>query len=326
MIISRTPLRISLLGGGSDLPAYYEQGQPGAVLNTTVTKYIYIMVNRGFDDHIRASYSRTEIVDHVDQLQHPLLREALRLTGVDHGVEITSVADIPSRGTGLGSSSAYLVGLLHALWAYQGVFKSARSLAQAACHVELELLGEPIGKQDQYIAAFGGLQYMRFNPDGTVFVDPVICSRETKHAVEQRLMLFYTGITRSASEILERQSRETSGRLDAVAQLVVMAEEVGTILREGRRLDRIGELLHRGWEIKRTLSAGITSDDLDRIYTAARQAGALGGKITGAGGGGFLLLWVEPQNHGRVREALAPLSEMAIGLEPQGSKIIYIEE
>jgi len=325
VIISRTPLRISLMGGGSDLPAFY-RARPGAVVNTTIDKYIYITVNRAFDERIRASYSKTEIVDHVDKVAHPLIREAMKLTGVVHGVEITSIADIPSRGTGLGSSSAYLVGLLHALWAYQGVFRSHSSLAEEACRIELERLGEPIGKQDQYIAAYGGLQHIRFHSDESVFVDPVICTKETRQALGERLMLFYTGITRSASEILARQGAETPGKLDAIAEMVAMTEEVNATLREGRNLDRIGALLHRAWEIKRNLAHGITSAEVDEMYEVARRAGALGGKLTGAGGGGFLLLWVEPQNQGRVGPALARLRRLPLRLEPQGRKIIYIEE
>jgi D-glycero-alpha-D-manno-heptose-7-phosphate kinase len=325
VIISRTPLRISLMGGGSDLPAYYRV-RPGAVVNTTIDKYVYITVNRAFDERIRASYSKTEIVDHVDKVAHPLIREAMKLTGVVQGVEITSIADIPSRGTGLGSSSAYLVGLLHALWAYQGVFRSHNSLAEEACRIELERLGEPIGKQDQYIAAYGGLQHIRFLSDESVFVDPVICTKETRATLGERLMLFYTGITRSASEILARQNAETPGKLDAIAEMVAMTEQVNATLREGRNLDCIGALLHCAWEIKRGLAQGITSAEVDEMYEAARRAGALGGKLTGAGGGGFLLLWVEPQNQGRVRQALGHLRELPLRLEPQGSKIIYIEE
>jgi D-glycero-alpha-D-manno-heptose-7-phosphate kinase len=325
VIISRTPLRISLMGGGSDLAAFYGQ-ETGAVVSTTIDKYIYITVNRAFDDTVRASYSRTEIVDDVAQLAHPLIREALRLCGVLHGVEITSIADVPSRGTGLGSSSAYLVGLLHALWAYQGVFKSQATLAEEACRIEIETLHESLGKQDQYIAAYGGLQHIRFNPDDTVFVDPVICRRETKRALQDHLLLFYTGITRSASEILARQEQQTDRKRDALREMVVMAEEVNTILRDGDDLDRIGGLLHRAWEIKRELAAGITNPEIDRMYAAARLAGARGGKITGAGGGGFLLLWVEPRDQARVRAALSPLHELPVRLEPQGSKIIYIEE
>ena len=313
------------MGGGSDLPAFYAEEQ-GAVVSTTFDKYIYITVNRAFDHNIRASYSRTEIVEDIEQLAHPLIREALKLTGVVRGVEITSIADVPSLGTGLGSSSAYVVGLLNALWAYQGRYTSARALAQAACHIELELLGEPIGKQDQTIAAYGGLQHIRFNADDSVFVDPITCHKETKAALQQRLMLFYTGVTRSASKILARQQQQLSHKRPAMRTLVQMADEVNVLLRNNRGLDRIGELLHQAWQIKRDLAAGISNPELDQLYEAARQAGAMGGKLTGAGGGGFLLLWVEPQNHQRVREALAPLRDFAVRMEPQGSKIIYVEE
>lgn len=325
MIISRTPLRVSLMGGGSDLPAFYRT-EPGVVVNTTIDKYIYITVNRAFDHNIRASYSKTENVDHVDKVAHPLIREAMRHTGVVQGVEITSIADVPSRGTGLGSSSAYLVGLLNALWAFKGVHASARRLAEEACHIELDVLGEPIGKQDQTIAAYGGLQQIRFNPDESVFVNPVICHKKTREALERHLVLYYTGITRSASEILARQTENTEDKREVLRRMVQMADEVYDILCSNRRLDRIGELLHRSWESKRELAAGITNAEVDRLYAAARQAGALGGKLTGAGGGGFLMLWIEPQNHDRVREALAPLRAFPIRLEPQGSKIIYIEE
>lgn len=325
MIISRTPLRVSLMGGGSDLPAFYRL-EPGAVLSSTIDKYIYITVNRAFNDNIRASYSRTEIVDQAEDVSHPLIREALKLTNVLSGVEITSIADVPSRGTGLGSSSAFLVGLLNALWAYQGVFASARRLAEEACRIEIEVLGDPLGKQDQTIAAYGGLQYIRFNPDESVFVDPVICRRETKRTLESRLMLFYTGVTRSAVDILTRQEQETPNKRQGLARMVEMSREVNSILRQGRDLDRLGELLHQAWQIKRSLVEGITSDEIERMYALAREAGALGGKVTGAGGGGFLLLWVEPKKQEAVRRALAPWREFPLRLEPQGSKIIYVED
>ena len=313
------------MGGGSDLPAFY-RSEPGAVVSTTIDKYIYITVNRAFDHNIRASYSRTEIVDHVDKVTHPLIREAMKQTGVMQGVEVTSIADVPSHGTGLGSSSAYLVGLLNALWAFQGVHASARRLAREACHIELDILKEPIGKQDQTIAAYGGLQQIRFNPDDSVFVTPVICHKDTRQALEQRLVLYYTGITRSASEILARQTKQIPKKRQALGRLVAMAEEVFEILCDNRPLDRVGELLHESWELKRELAAGISSPEVDRIYAAARQAGALGGKLTGAGGGGFLLLWIEPEDQPRVQQALSSLRTFPVRLEPEGSKIIYIEE
>src|ERR1051325_3366108 len=201
MIISRTPLRISFMGGGSDLPAYYRE-EPGAVVSTAIDKYIYINVNTKFDQRVRASYSVTEMVDTVDELQHELIREALKLVGVEKGIEITSISDIPSRGTGMGSSSTYTVGLLNALHAYTGRHAGAERLANEACWIEIEKCGKPIGKQDQYIAAYGGLQYTRFNPDGSVFVDPIICRPETRRTLESSLLLLYTGLTRSANDVL----------------------------------------------------------------------------------------------------------------------------
>ena len=208
MIITRTPLRISFVGGGSDLPAFYDQEQ-GAVVNTAIDKYIYITVNPKFDHKIRASYSVTEIVDGVDQLQHELIRESLELLGIQQGIEITSISDIPSSGTGLGSSSTYTVGLLNALYAYCGHMAGAERLAREACYIELDRCDKPIGKQDQYIAAYGGLKYTRFNPDGTVFTDPIICSADTLHQLQKSLLLLYTGMTRKTDNILGRQSEAT---------------------------------------------------------------------------------------------------------------------
>src|SRR5664280_1298428 len=195
MIISRTPLRVSFAGGGSDLPAFY-QHEPGAVLSTTIDKYIYITVNRKFDRRIRASYSVTEIVDTVGELKHELIREGLRLVGLDGGIEITSISDVPSEGTGLGSSSTYTVGLLNALYAYKGQHVDAERLGREACRIEIDICGKPIGKQDQYIAAYGGMQFIQFNPDGSVFVDPVVCLPETKKRLQERLLLLYTGMVR----------------------------------------------------------------------------------------------------------------------------------
>ena len=218
MIISRTPLRISFMGGGSDLPAFYEQ-EPGTVISTAINKYVYITVNKKFDRGIRASYSVTEIVDRLGDLKHELIRESLRLAGIQEGIEITSISDIPSTGTGMGSSSTYTVGLLNALHACQGRHAGAERLAEEACRIEIDVCRKPIGKQDQYIAAYGGFQCIRFDPDGKVFVDPIVCKPETKAELERRLLLLYTGITRSANPILEEQNQNTAGNAATRAAL-----------------------------------------------------------------------------------------------------------
>jgi D-glycero-alpha-D-manno-heptose-7-phosphate kinase len=327
MIISRTPLRISFTGGGSDLPAFYHH-EPGAVISTAISKYIYITVNRKFDQKIRASYSVTEMVDSVDEVKHELIREALRLVGLERGVEITSISDIPSQGTGLGSSSTYTVGLLNALYAYVGQHVGAERLAQEACRIEIDICGKPIGKQDQYIAAYGGLQHIRFNPDESVFVDPVICPPDRKRELEKSLLLLYTGLTRSADDILAEQTRNTEDdatKRQVLRTMVKLAHELREALLTND-LRVFGEVLHHGWLQKRTLANGISNPRIDEWYERARRHGAIGGKITGAGGGGFLLLYAPPDRHTEILRALPELHPLAFGCEPQGSKIIYVEE
>lgn len=327
MIISRTPLRVSFVGGGSDLPAFYRR-EPGAVTSTAIDKYIYITVNKKFDDKIRASYSITEIVDSIGELKHGLIREVLRLVGLDGGIEITSIADIPSQGTGLGSSSTYTVGLLKAMYAYKGQHVGAERLAREACQIEIEICGKPIGKQDQYIAAYGGLQHIQFNPDESVFVDPVICAPETKRELQKRLLLFYTGLTRSADDILAEQTRNTENdenRREALRTMVKLAQELQEAL-AANDLGSFGKILHQGWLEKKKMASRISNSKIDEWYERARQHGAIGGKITGAGGGGFLLLYAPPERHGEIIEALPQLRPMSFGFEPQGSRIIYVEE
>ncbi len=327
MIIARTPLRVSLAGGGSDLEAFYRQ-EPGAVVSTAIDKYIYITVNKKFDDHIRASYSVTEIVESVADLRHELIREGLNMVGVRSGIEITSISDIPSSGTGLGSSSSYTVGLLNALYAYCGVFAGAERLAREACRIEINHLDKPIGKQDQYIAAYGGLQYIRFNPDGGVFVDPIICRRSTKEELEERLLMLYTGITRSADDVLQEQERNVHNdpaRFSTLQAMVRLADNLRDAL-SANDVDSVGDILHRGWELKRSLASGISSSRIDDWYQRARKAGAHGGKILGAGGGGFLLLYAPRAVHASITAALPELPQVPVGFEPQGSKIIYVEE
>lgn len=327
MIISRTPLRISFAGGGTDLPAFYRR-EPGAVVSTAINKYIYITVNRKFDHKIRASYSVTEMVDTVDELKHELIREALRLVGIDGGIEITSISDIPSQGTGLGSSSSYTVGLLNALYAYTGRLVEAERLAREACQIEIEICGKPIGKQDQYIAAYGGLKYIQFCPDETVEVTPIFCSRQAREELERNLLLLYTGVTRSADVILSQQSENTHHQAKARASLRRIRRLAHT-LRDALAHDDLttfGECLHQGWLEKRCLARGISNPEIDRWYDIALQHGALGGKVLGAGGGGFLLLYVPAERHQAILEALPALRPVPFRFEPQGSKIIYVEE
>lgn len=327
MIISRTPLRISFVGGGSDLPAFYHQ-ETGAVVSTTIDRYIYITVNPKFDDKIRASYSRTEIVSGIDELRHELIREALKMVRIDKGIEITSISDIPSQGTGLGSSSAYTVGLLNALYAHRNYFAGAERLAREACKIEIERCSKPIGKQDQYIAAYGGLQFIRFNPDGSVFVDPVVCVPKTRQRLQEGLLMLYTGLVRRADEILTEQSRNTrtdEEKRASLRRMVGLAEQLREALLRNN-LDGFGEVMHAGWMEKRKLASGITKPCIDKWYEQARAHGAIGGKILGAGGGGFLLLYAPPARHPEICEALPELRPIDFRFSPQGSKLIYVEE
>ena len=326
MIITRTPLRVSLVGGGSDLPAFYLE-EPGAVVTTAIRKYIYITVNRKFESGIRASYSITELVDSVGEVRHDLIRESLRKLQLEGGIEITSISDIPSQGTGLGSSSCYTVGLLKALYAHCNQHVGAERLAREACEIEIDCLQKPIGKQDQYIAAYGGLRYFRFHPDGSVFVEPVMCSTATRQALETQALLFYTGITRSANPILaEQQQSLTNGRRRrALRRLVQLADELRRAL-AGNDLEAFGEILHESWIVKKAMANGVSSGQIDDWYDRARAQGATGGKITGAGGGGFLLLYAPAERHAAIVSALPELRRVSFGFESQGSSIIYVEE
>ena len=327
MIISRTPLRISFVGGGSDLPAFYSQ-EPGAVVSTAINKYIYITVNKKFDEKIRASYSITEIVDQADELKHELIREALKTVDLDGGIEITSISDIPSQGTGLGSSSTYAVGLLNALYAYKAQYADPERLAREACCIEIQRCRKPIGKQDQYIAAYGSMQYIRFNPDESVYVDPIICDPDVKKRFYLRLLLLYTGLTRSADDILREQSENSKNDLEVRNSLRKMAQ-LATQMRDALTMGElgcVGEVLHQGWSEKRKLASGISNSKIDEWYERAREHGAIGGKLLGAGGGGFLLLYAPPERHDEIIGALPELKHVPFRLEPQGSKIIFIED
>ncbi|MDD4869461.1 MAG: GHMP kinase [Kiritimatiellae bacterium] len=322
MIISRTPFRISFAGGGTDLPDYYRK-KSGCVLSTAINKYMYISVHQPFDNRIRLKYSQTELVDNIESIVHPIIREALKLTDILGGIEITSVSDIPAQA-GLGSSSTFSVGLLHALHAFKGEYVPSERLAVEACAIEMNRLAEPVGKQDQYIAAYGGLQFIRFNPDETVFVDPVICSAETRMKFHERLMLFHCSGVRSARDVLNDQKKHIPEKIKNWDRMVELAEELHSILLKNQDVGAIGPILHESWMLKREMGDKITNNAIDGWYDKARKSGAAGGKLLGAGGGGFLLFFVEPDKQRAVAEALSDLRHIPFDFEPQGSKIIYL--
>ena len=325
MIISRTPLRMSLVGGGSDLPAFYRKFG-GAVVSTAINQFVYITVNQKFDEKIRVSYSRTEEARTVDRIRHPLVREAMKLLAIDGGVEITSIADIPAKGSGLGSSSSFTVGLLHALHAFTGRYAGAEQLAREACEIEIGRCGEPIGKQDQYAAAFGGLNFIQFHPDDAVSVEPILCQRETLRRLQDHTLVFYTGITRSASTILQKQQTAvTTGKKKqkVLARMVELAHQLKGDL-QANRVGSIGEIIHEGWLLKKSLTDGITTRFIDDCYARARRAGAIGGKLLGAGAGGFLMFHAAPEKHDDIAGALRELRRMDFRFEPQGSRIIFV--
>lgn len=326
MIISKTPCRLSFAGGGSDIASYYRE-HGGAVVSVAIDKYVYLTLQQRFDSSIRIGYSRTEEVEGVDDIQHPIVRHCLKLMGPTQGIEITSHADIPSRGSGLGSSSSFTVGLLNGLHAYQGRHVAPQELAEGACHVEIDLCGDPIGKQDQYAAAFGDLRMYRFHQDGSVSVEPLICSISTIERLQRNLLMFYTGITRSAAEILKEQTQALGSRQDAIEQMHRMVEHAYAVRHEleGGNPDAVGEILHESWLLKRGLASGISNPEIDGWYESARAAGALGGKILGAGGGGFMLLYVLPERQAAVKRALGTLRQIPFHFECDGSKIIYYQ-
>jgi len=321
MIIVQTPLRISLFGGGTDFPEFF-CAEGGAVLTTAINKYIFVTVKKRFDRLLRVGYTKTEMVDSVGELRHELIREALRKTGVWDGVEITTMGDIPSAGSGLGSSSTVTVGSLHALYTLLGQIVPSEQLAREACNIEIDILHKPIGMQDQYIAAYGGLRFIEFKPDGRVITEVVRLRPEHRRRLNDNLMLFFTGVTRKADRILVEQKRNIDGRLKVLSQLKKMAFDARLELEAGN-VDVIGEYLHEAWGLKKTLASQISNHSIDRIYSAALCAGAMGGKITGAGGGGFLMLYCPYEKQNDVRAALSRLQELPFGLENDGSKVIF---
>lgn len=322
MIITRTPFRVSFAGGGSDIPSFYTK-HGGCVLSTTINKYMYISVHPSFEKMDTVlKYSQTEIVSDVDKIEHKYFKEVLSMLRIN-GVEIVSTADVPA-GTGLGSSSSFTVGVLHSLYSYKGKFVSKEKLAAKACEIEIDRLKNPIGKQDQYAAAYGGLNFYEFNKDGSVFVEPIIMRNGLYEQLENNLMMFYTGQLHSASAILKEQSSNISSgdKEKNQLQLCELARELREELQQNN-IDAMGEILHEGWKLKRTLAAGISNPVIDEYYDIAMKNGAIGGKLLGAGGGGFLLFYVPQNRQAEVRSALK-LTQMPMSFDRQGSSVIYV--
>jgi D-glycero-alpha-D-manno-heptose-7-phosphate kinase len=315
---------VSFAGGGTDLPAFYRR-EYGAVFSVALGKHMYVTVSPRFDETVRVAYTKTEITAGIDALQHELVREALRIADLHEHIEITTIGDLPG-GTGMGSSSSLTVGVLNALYAYKGQITSPTQLAREACRIEIEILERPIGKQDQYAAAVGGLNYIKFNHDETVDVEPVPCRAETIDELERRVLLMYTAQQRSANTILQQQSAGTANKMNVLREMRDLADAMRRVMAGRGDLDRFAKLLDEGWELKRSLGFGISEPFIDKWYSAAKRAGAQGGKLLGAGGGGFLLLMAPSERHEAIREALGRPREIDFNVDRLGSRIIFISE
>jgi D-glycero-alpha-D-manno-heptose-7-phosphate kinase len=321
LIITQTPLRISFFGGGTDFREYFLQ-EGGCVLSSAIDRYIFVIIKQRFDNKIRVGYTKTEMVDTVDDLEHELVRECLRKTGISKRVEIATMGDIPSSGSGMGSSSTVTVGLLNAMYHYLGQPKDSDTLARQACEIELDVLKKPIGMQDQYIAAYGGQRFISFGRDAAVRVSSLQWEEGQRRQFGQHLLLFFTNVTRKAETILSEQVNNISSKIEILGEMKKLAHKAIECL-ISKSYDDFGLLLHEAWQLKKQLASRITNGSLDEIYASARRAGALGGKVTGAGGGGFLLLYCRPEHHNEVRYALRNLPELSFNLEPFGTKVIF---
>jgi len=329
MIISKTPLRMSFFGGGTDFKDYYENSRYGygTVISAALNMYVYIMVCRRFDNSIRVCYTKNEFVSSVDEIEHNIIREALKLTGIKRGIDIVYSADIPlsSAGVGLASSSALAVGVLNALYAYQGVCASPEQLARMACKIEIDRLKNPIGIQDQYTVAYGGFKQYKFWADGNVSATPVICSKETVRILKKNMLLYYTGLTRVSSDILFEQKATIDDKMETLDEMACMVERARNFLQAGN-CDGWGVMLDHTWNLKKRMASRITNSRIEEMYNCAKSAGASGGKILGAGGGGFLLLYVPPEKQEDVQKAMVGYKKVDFEFEPEGSRIIFMEE
>jgi D-glycero-alpha-D-manno-heptose-7-phosphate kinase len=326
MIISRTPYRISFLGGGTDYPAWYRE-HGGAVIATTIDKYCYLTCRYlppFFEHRYRIVYSKIENVGAADEIQHPAVQEVLKFLEITRGVEIHHLGDLPAR-SGMGSSSSFTVGLLHALYALQGKMVSKHKLAMDGIHVEQELLKETVGSQDQVMAAYGGLCHVRFLPGGEIAVRPIIMRPERIAELNSHVMLFYTGIVRTASEVASTYVRDIEKQRRQLRIINDLVKEGLAVLAGDRDITHFGELLHEAWQVKRNLSQSVSNARIDDIYSDAISAGAVGGKLLGAGGGGFIMLFVPPERHEVVKQKLRGLIHVPCGFESQGSQIIFLD-
>jgi len=323
MIITRTPFRVSFAGGGSDLKEFYARNGYGAVIGAAIRKYMYIVIHPYFQDKIRIKYSRTEDVESAEEVEHPLVRESLKKVKIEKGIEIASFADV-SAGTGLGSSSAFTVGLLHALYAYKGKRVSRERLAKEACEIEIDILGEPIGKQDQYMAAYGGVNHIKFNGDGSVKVSPVGIKTQARKKLEKNLYLYYIGGSRKSGDILEEQMNNMSkgDKFENMRKMVDLVEKIKKALHAGD-IDSVGNMLHEGWMYKKRMANGITNDSIDRIYDKFMRYGTIGGKLLGAGGAGFLLIYTG--GHEDLKGKLG-YKALPFNIDMEGSKVIFQDD
>lgn len=322
MIITRTPFRVSFAGGGSDLREFYAQNGYGAVVSVAINRYMYIVIHPYFHDKIRVKYSKTEDVENINEIQHPIVRECLKKVQIEKGIEIASFADVPA-GTGLGSSSAFTVGLLNALYAYTGEVISKERLASEACEIEIDVLGEPIGKQDQYASAYGNINYIKFNRNETVDVSPIFLDAAAKKHLEEMLCLYYVGGKRRSSDILKEQKKNMNKeeKFQNLEKMVVLADEIKAIL-DKNKINSLGSLLHKGWLYKKELASGISNDVIDALYKKALECGASGGKLLGAGGTGFLLMYSE--DHEKLKRNLG-CKALAFNIDTEGTKILFYE-
>lgn len=323
MIISKTPFRMSYVGGGTDIKAFYEN-EPGVVISTSINKYMYITLHEKFDTGIRVAYSSVEEVDDIDKIKHPLVRECLKLTNITGGIEITSTADIPGKGTGLGSSSSYTVGLLNALYAFKGQKVNAFKIASDACEIEINKCKEPIGKQDQFAAAYGGLKLYEFMPDETVNIEDINCLSSFKKTLNNSSISFYLGTTRSASKILEVQTKASSNKDKKLVlrRMADIAREFKVAI-ETSDFKHLTQLMNENWLLKKSMTSEISNSYIDEVYNTGIKFGAEAGKLLGAGGGGFITFLAPEETHPKIREALKNLKEVDLKMENEGSRIIY---